>query len=215
MRYQQVFAASQFSGAMPIGQLALRNANFDPQPFTDTIASVEISLSTVAANPDQLSTTFANNIGADNTEVYDGALTLSSTNAAGPGNTHVFDVLITFQRTFYYDPSQGNLLLEVKNNSGTSRQSYFFDGIFFDAANVVGDSVSRVIGPEFNPNATATSGTADSLGLIIRFDSVPEPSSLCLTGLGVALFAWRRLRPRSGTASESLNTLMSDNFEGR
>ena len=185
MRYQQVFAASQFSGAMSIGQIALRNDSQFGEPFTATMADIKIWLSTVSANPDALSTTFDDNIGADNTQVYDGSLTLSSTNAAGPGNTRVFDVLINLQQSFYYDPSLGNLLLEIRNVPGVN--AYFpLDAVFEH-----GDSVSRLLDPNGDPNAAT--GTPDTLGLVVRFDTVPEPSTglLVIAGL-LGLAGWRR-----------------------
>lgn len=183
MRSQQVFAASEFSGSLLIGQIAFRNGIFLDVPFTSTIADIQISLSTTSAGPDALSTTFASNIGADNTLVYSGSLTLSSTDAAGPGDTHVFDIVINFQTPFSYNPALGNLLLDVTNNSGADS---FVTEDYFDAVSPVGDSVSRVSSPEGLPGATI--GTQDSLGLIAQFDtaSVPEPGSLVLIGLGLA-----------------------------
>lgn len=199
MRSQQVFAADQFSGPIDIGELDLRNGVFVDTPFTSTISDIQIWLSTVSAAPDALSATFANNIGADNTLVYDGSLTLSSTNAPGPGGTHVFDVVINLQNTFSYNPALGNLLLDIKNISGADA---FVGTNFFDTQNTSGDSMSRVYGGEGSPDAT--SGSADTLGLILQFNppaNVPEPSSFALVGLGVALAGLRRFRPKGATAN--------------
>jgi hypothetical protein len=191
MRYQQVFSASQFMPVpMSIGAIALRNDATSGQAFTATISSIQIWLSTTAATPDGLNPTFAGNIGADNTQVYSGSLTLSSTNAVGPGNTHAFDVIINMQKPFYYDPRLGNLLLDVKNNSGADA---FVGSEYLDAVDddFNFDPVSRVWSYG-DPNAT--SGNNDTVGLVVRFDGqpVPEPSSFAMTALGVALIAWRR-----------------------
>ena len=197
MRYQQVFDASEFSslgGPQFINQLSLRNGPFVATAFTANIASIQISLSTIATAPDNLSTTFAGNIGANNTQVYNGSLTLSSTNGAGPGNTHVFDVVINFQTPFLYDPSAGNLLLDVQNNSGADAAV----GVnFFDAQFTASDSISRVFGPE--GNSSATTGTADSNGLIMQFSfaAVPEPTTWALIGvvtLGTGAYTWKKRR---------------------
>jgi hypothetical protein len=192
MRYQQVYAASQFAlptaGPKLISELDLRNGVLVNEAFSSTISNIQISLSTVSLAPDALSSTFASNIGADVTQVYNGSLTLSSTNAAGPGGTHVFDIAIVFQTPFLYDPAAGNLLLDVKNISGANAA---VGSDFFDAVSPPGDSVSRVWGDEGSPNATT--GNVDSLGLISQFQftsaaAVPEPSQIALTALASVLF---------------------------
>ena len=201
MRYQQVFDSSQFSsfgGPQLINEIDLRNGIFLHEAFTATIADIQISLSTTSKAPDGLSTTFASNVGADATQVYSGSLTISSTDAAGPGNTHVFDIAIHFQNPFLYDPSTGNLLLDIANLSGAGSAigSDFFDAVHGTGT---GDAVSRVAGAEGSPGATT--GTADSLGLIVQFQTapVPEPSSLALCGLGALALAGyaRRRRARA------------------
>jgi PEP-CTERM motif len=204
MRYQEVYASSQFSafGGTPqlITEIDLRNGVLVNEAFTATIPNITISLSTTAKAPDGLSATFANNVGPDNTLVYSGSLTLSSTNANGPGGTKVFDVAIKFQTPFLYDPTKGNLLLDVDNLSGATSN---VNADFFDAVNITGDPVSRLFGGEGNPGAT--SGSLDSLGLIAQFQfaapppppTVPEPSSLALLSLGgLALTGWRRWKKR-------------------
>jgi hypothetical protein len=194
MRYQEVFSSSQFSGPMSIGEIDFRNGVFVDTAFSTTIADIQISLSTISVGPDGLSSTFASNVGADNTVVYNGSLTLSSTNAAGPGGTHAFDIIINLQTPFAYNPGAGNLLLDIKNISGANSN---IGTDFFDAVNSSGDPVSRVFGAEGSPNAT--SGTADSLGLIAQFDpastSVPEPGSIFSSALGlIGALVWRKKR---------------------
>ena len=57
---------------------------------------------------------------------------------------------------------------------------------YVDAADVLGDRVSSV----FANSVGAASGTASTMGLVSQFwiTSVPEPSTLLLTTLGLATF---------------------------
>src|SRR5262245_51915869 len=116
-RYQQVYAADQFSAPLVIGRVAFRLDGPTSTPFSRTLSNVQITLSTTAAGPDALSATFADNLGPDNTVVYSGPLTLSSLATPGPGNTRVFDIIIDLQTPFAYNPVGGHLLLDVLNAS--------------------------------------------------------------------------------------------------
>ena len=86
---------------------------------------------------------------------------------------------------FWYRPEQGNLLLDIKGRSGLT----VFPGAL-DAQSALGDSISRV----FANSEILTSGTADTLGLVTRFNMtvVPEPSTWALLLTGSALLALYR-----------------------
>jgi hypothetical protein len=181
MRWQQVYAASQFPTAITIGTIRFRPDNTVASAFTRNLSSVQLSLSTTSAAPDALSTTFANNLGADNTVVYSGALTLSSNFVAGPGNTMAFDITINLQTPFSYNPANGNLLMNLFNNSPENNDI----NVFFDAETTGGDSVSRLFSNEGDP--TATVGTQDTSGMVTQFlaaAAVPEPATLAVLGMG-------------------------------
>jgi hypothetical protein len=189
LRYQQVYSASQFgafAGApRQITQIAFRNDGTFGQPFAVTLPSANVHLSTTTQAPDALSTTFAANVGPDDTAVYDAALPLASSNTGSPRN---FDIVITLTTPFTYNPSTGNLLLDIRLTNTTSVATAF------DAQNIAGDSTSRVMGVEGDVNAT--SGLAESVGLVTRFTHVPEPSAtavcFCAAGLGAGVLRRRR-----------------------
>lgn len=112
---------------------------------------------------DKLSATFANNLGADNSTVFDGAITLASANLPGPGNTKLFDIVINLTTPFLYDPGKGNLLLELRN-FGTG-----FTG-FID---LTASPTTQLVFADNAPNATT--GSVQGFGLVTRFTAVPEP----------------------------------------
>ncbi len=85
-----------------------------------------------------LSTTFANNVGPDDTIVFNrGPLALTS------AGTDLFDITINFDTPFLYDPALGNLLLDVRNFGGTPNTTPAFD-----SQSTFGDSISRLWEPD-------------------------------------------------------------------
>lgn len=193
MRYQQVYDAGQFGLApMLINAISFRPDGTMGDAFSTNFSNIRIDLSTTAAAVDGLSTTFASNIGADVTTVLSGAVSVSSSDTgAGPRD---FDITFLFTTPFFYDPTLGNLLLDVFNVGGGLSTS-------FDAHGSDTDGISRVwsLG-----SAGATSGIAGTLGLVTQFDfqtagpaTIPEPSTLVLMGfglLGIVAFGRRRRR---------------------
>src|SRR5437868_3150041 len=79
-RYQQVYNASQFSaftGPVFINQIAFRPDAQSGAAFSSTLSNVRIDLSTTSASAGTLSSTYANNVGANDTIVFSGSLSLS------------------------------------------------------------------------------------------------------------------------------------------
>jgi hypothetical protein len=191
MRYQQVYGASDFSalsGPGLITQILFRPDATFGAAFTSIAPNVQIDLSTTSAAPDGLSTTFADNVGANDTVVFAGALTLSSAFVGPAGGPKDFDITISLLTPFLYDPAAGNLLLDVRNFAGAT--TTFFDAEF---ASGTSSRVSNLL-----EGVGAATGNADSNALVteFHFSPVPEPSSWLLLGTCLA-FAGRLCVPRS------------------
>jgi hypothetical protein len=110
MRYQQIYDAAEFTGGT-IDTISFRRVAWQ-EPFTSTTMDVSISLGYAATTVLTASDVFADNIGpAGLVNVYNGPLVLAST---APDNTpQAFDIIINLMHDFQYDPTQGDLLLDI------------------------------------------------------------------------------------------------------
>jgi hypothetical protein len=162
IRYQQVIAASEFStGAGWITQFALRPDAASGAAFSETLTNVQINLSTTKRPSNSLSKTFASNVGSDETVVSSGALALSSAFSGPDGGPKDFDIIITLKTPFWYDPSAGNLLIDVRNFSG-GRTSQL------DAQDAP-DTTSRIWSLDVDSPTAASGDPYPSAGLVIQF----------------------------------------------
>jgi len=197
-RFQEVYDTSGFTslaGNRPfwIHWIAFREDENHQVGFFSRFSDIQISLSTSPRLVDGLSPIFNENVGADNAAVL----------GRGPfefGQSSIgeFGALIFLNEPFYYDPSRGNLLMDVRNFGG-GRTTYsnppFGAGpAYLDASSVTGDTISSV----YADSVDAISGIPSTLGLVTQFyiTPVPEPSTLSLLGLGALTISacWRRRR---------------------
>lgn len=188
-RFQQVFPASDFqslSGTGTITELVWRPDGTRTTPFQGTYRTITIRFSTTLANPGNLSMTFADNIGSDELVVLDATdFAMSSQNLGPVGGPKEFDMVYAFQTPFEYDPSQGNLLMDM---------TWTHEGQFsWDFVDEVGP------GGQFIFSADAEASVANGIrvgGFVTRFSVVPEPSTAILWSLGLVAvgFGWWRKR---------------------
>ena len=173
-QYQQIYAASDFTGPIDITGITFFNKNYTPGDVNSADYSFQLSTSTATVG--NLSTNFSSNIGADNTTIFAGGLN-------GPIDTTTHEFTITGTHDFKYDPSTGNLLLNITNDGTTSNFT-----VFLDAINSSNSYFSRA----FVFNSTTYS---DGAGLVTRFNGndtlpTPEPASFAAFGFGaLGLFA--------------------------
>jgi len=196
-RYQQVYSAWTLAfeqgGPYNITQVAFRPDRYFAGYAAQTLSLV-VRLSTTLTAPDALSTTFSKNYGPlGYTDVFTGPLTVSSNHVKG--TRAQFDFVIPFAVPYQYDPSEGNLLLEVINYTGATISP-------LDSSGRVGDPMSRVL---FAGSATAMNGRPASVGLITQFgverlEHLPEPTSLLLFGTLAGALAVAAIRRRQRAA---------------
>ncbi|HMJ66837.1 MAG TPA: immunoglobulin domain-containing protein, partial [Candidatus Binatia bacterium] len=167
IRSQGIYASSQFpAGRLIIRELRMRPARFG-NAFTSTFPNVQLNLSTTQAQPDQLSSTFASNVGSNDTVVFQGPITLSSRFTGPATGPKDFDIIIPFSRSFVYDSSAGNLLVEFRSSSPPASSP-------IDAGGSATDGCSR--GFATDPNAT-TGAARDKAAEVFQLVYTTEGSA--------------------------------------
>ncbi len=183
--YQQVYSHTQFTGPITILDLEFFNTVADSGATQMNTGTWTIYLSTTSADWNTLSTTYANNIGGNNTLVFSGDLTQPWTF----GDT----LHVTLTTPFTYDPSQGNLLMDVFVSGATDPGgTIFFDTNGYDNGNFDGNNY---LGRVYCNGCFPAGNTNYGYGLVTSFSTIPEPGTLALLGTGlVGLFGVVRRR---------------------
>jgi hypothetical protein len=199
MRYQQVYANSQFgaiAGGGMITAIAFRPDAVYGYAFTHTIANIQIDLSTTASGPGGLSLTFANNVGANDTTVFNGTLALSSAFTGPVGGPKNFDIVIPLTTPFYYNPAAGNLLMDIRNFSSGNSGGNLIPQL--DATSTDPTLVGRVYAYDASATSAPYSFDEDTIGLVTQFTvtPVPEPTTGGLLCLATLIVAQRRISRR-------------------
>lgn len=203
-RYQQVYSGASFPDVpqILISAIAFRidrvtQDRVAPQ-FEAFVQDVDFLLSTTPTGADELSRTYAENVGVDESLAFSGFLPLGILGPGAPDDTSAFHVNVPFDEPFLFDPAAGNLLVEVRNRTGTNLP--FGNAIFFDAVDSGADGTSRVFEFFDGDGAEVEVGQIDSLGLVTRFHVavIPEPSPGLLVAIGILVLATGRRLQRCG-----------------
>lgn len=191
-RYQQIFAATDFAKVGGVARLTALSFRPDAaMPRAGSYAfSGALSLSTTSKGESGLLSNLSANVGSDAMTVFSGETTLTTASTLLGNGTYAFDFTFDFSTPFFYDPSKGNLLLDITFVANPSTP------VILDASFVAGDGTSRAY------HSSDRGFNSDTAGLVARFEvtAVPEPTSLVLFGLGIAALAALRGRRGSGAA---------------
>jgi hypothetical protein len=190
VRYQQVYSAFDFR-SMPTGGGWITAIGVlpgpDSGPFAFFMNDAEIRFSTTAKNPDGLSAIFAENTGTDETIAFRGVGNFVNTPDT-PG------VELQLGQPFLYDPSDGNLLMDVRMFMGVTRPNPFDPIPTLATVTRLGDGASIAASINLN-NPTAEFVGTTALLTYFAITPIPEPGVTVLLFSAIALAGlahWRR-----------------------
>jgi hypothetical protein len=167
--YQQIYSSNAFSSSVLISAMAFSQAN--PGSLTATY-NLSIGLGNTTKTPASPGANFETGF----TTVFSGSLSPVFT-----PTTHDFDFLISLTTPFYYNPTQGNLLLDVMISSATGDNVVFALDESGSMGRLWTSSGSIIAQPDW--------------GLVTQFTVIPEPSAISLILLsGLLIFVRKRNR---------------------
>lgn len=201
-RMDQLYNAAEFAsfGPIMITQLAFRNWNGDsPNPNSPTLGNIEVYLDTTPQTIAGISSTFANNFNAP-VLVYSGAVTFNL--PFDNGNPRCFCYTISFATPYVYDPSAGNLLMDIRILVGNNPFGSSLPTLDFQRDTPT-SAMSFVV--DYSSGTAVTGGAGVQQGFPTQFtiQAVPEPSAAALALLGVLLIGLRVRRRSNAVARRS------------
>lgn len=162
-RLQSVYAAEDLLHSLPDNYRTITAVRWRPdasilRPTTTISEHVVVRLSTTKATPGSLSMTYADNVGDDETVVFDGALTLATQNRGPAEGPKEFDLAINFTTPFRYDPSDGNLLIDFAWYKP-------FSSVGVDECGAADTALCQWVGHIGNPDAAVANAAGLSGGI--------------------------------------------------
>ncbi len=198
LRYQEVHGQIDFArfGTTPVLITDIAYAPLFGHVIDVNLPSMEIHLSTTTNGPDQLSSVFAENVGANDSVVFAGPLHFYD------NGIEEYGIHVPLQQPFFYDPAAGNLLLDIRNYQTVSLPSSPYYALRGEITR--GDSVSGAGALDANSPTAAFWGT-DGRIVLFTVTPIPEPGTwrLIVAVLAIAgVCRWNVLRERKkgGTA---------------
>ena len=188
VRYQQVYDASQFT-KVPAGGGFITRISLRPDcgSVGNQISSnLQVNLSTTAKRPDELSAVFDENIGPDDTVVWNVARYVPPAGVGDCPTTFFHSEEFYLDIPFFYHPAKGNLLLDIRKAS-TQRKQVLPISPRLDAQNVLGDSVSRAFAFSLSTNKAEV---VDTVGLVSYFEVFPTPGLTVAQGTNNVILSW-------------------------
>lgn len=188
--YQEIYSSSNFqgvsSGPIIINSIAFASSSFFPDSSTATF-DLTLSLSTTNSTVNSPNPNFAANKGADFTQVFGGNLTTKLY------ANDTFDLVFPTV-PFRFDPSQGNLLLDVVIINPSSGPN----DVIFDTTDL--GQTARV----YQSFGSSQSRYTDGPGLWTQFNASPAPvpevsttgslGLLLVLGTGGVMIARKKMR---------------------
>ncbi len=185
-RYQQVHDATQFAGPLRIDSFA-----FSPGSTGSYAADVEIRLGVTDTVVGALSPDLDVNIEEPLAIVYSDSFSQSVTSARDDS----FSIVFAFSSPFVYEPSDGNLLIEIQVENGSSMSDG--PGKVYGFSNVSGNPLASRAWESLGAGSLDNGAGSGALHVKMEVTSVPESSPLlvlCLACSPLAAFRWWRAK---------------------
>ena len=191
-RFQQVYDASDFAH-LGTGPLSITRIDWRPdgdvaEPLETPSPQWTMNMSTTSREPGGLSSTFADNLGTNVATVIDGPVTIKTQNLGPAGGPKAFDYGVDLTTPFTFDPSDGNLLMDLTVTDSVGPLLLDFN---FSSNEMTSFYWTGALGPD-----SPVAGGDQWGGHALQFTVVPEPTSCVLMefGIGACVLLTRRGR---------------------
>ena len=185
--YQQIYSSQEFtSSPILITQVAFSTSSSISDATSASLA-LDVHLGVAATSAANPSATFSMNRGANYQDVFSRTLTFT------PALNNTFDMGISLSSPFFYNPSMGDLLLDIQITQAPriTGSALYFGGDSSDTDNRIFSASPSTTGRvDFNTLATQFTFSPQAT-------TTPEPSSLFLLITGISAMAFVRGRSRA------------------